>query len=139
MSGGSVMCIVDRTIIRGIWKLRMGLIRISMWREDSNHDRWLGDMHRRSHNYSQYFESCGCGLVHRSGEKTPTMFGGSVMCIVDRTIIRSIWKLRMWALCIVDRTIIRSIWKLRMWALCILPLMLSLRRQIHLPDVYPLE
>ena len=34
-------------------------------------------------------------FVHRSGEKTPTMFGGSVMCIVDRTIIRSIWKLRM--------------------------------------------
>jgi hypothetical protein len=54
----------------------------------------------------------------------------SVMCIVDRTIIRSISKLRMWVLCIVDPTIIRnicklriglcsSIWKLRMWALCI--------------------
>ena len=66
-----------------------------MWREDSHHDRWLGDMHRRSHNYSQYLKATDVGLVHRSGEKTPTMSGGSVMCIVDRTIIRNIWKLRM--------------------------------------------
>jgi hypothetical protein len=58
-----------------------------------HHVRWLGDVHRRSHNYSQYLEVTDVGLVHRSGEKTPTMFGGSVMCIVDRTIIRSIWKL----------------------------------------------
>jgi hypothetical protein len=33
--------------------------------------------------------------VYPCGEKTPTMSGGSVMCIVDRTIIRNIWKLRM--------------------------------------------
>ena len=27
--------------------------------------RWLGDVHRRSHNYSQYLEATNVGLVHR--------------------------------------------------------------------------
>ena len=88
------------------------------WREDSHHVRWLGGAHRRSHNYSQYLEATNW----------------PPLCMVDRTIIRGIWKLRMGlcsmstlpirgektptmsggsVMCIVGRTIIRSIWKLR--------------------------
>jgi hypothetical protein len=39
------------------------------WREDSHHVRWLGDVHRRSYNYSQYLEatvdSDDCGHLFR--------------------------------------------------------------------------
>jgi len=69
------MCIVDRTIIRNIWKLRMGLCSMQ---------------ERASREGVLPFPS-----VYPCGEKTPTMSGGSVTCIVDRTIIRNIWKLRM--------------------------------------------
>src|SRR6516162_1067653 len=34
------------------------------WREDSLHVRWLGDVHRRSHNYSQYLEATNGPHVH---------------------------------------------------------------------------
>src|SRR6516162_8235478 len=69
------MCIVDRTIIRNIWKLRMGLCSMQ---ERASREGVLP-----------------VPSVYPCGEKTPTMSGGSVMCIVDRTIIRNIWKLRM--------------------------------------------
>ena len=52
--------------------------------------RWLGEVEPTFKSLFIPFPS-----VYPCGEKTPTMSGGSVMCIVDRTIIRSIWKLRM--------------------------------------------